>query len=222
MTIHLERDLKRLEKELWDLGALVEDSINRAIAALVQRRPELAEEVVQGDMRIDEKEIQVEEECLKVLALHQPVAGDLRFIIMVLKVNNDLERMGDLAVNIAERAIQLARQEPLPVHLRFPEMTDAVKAMVRRCLNALFSSSAEEARAVLKMDDAVDQFHRGMFDALQELMRRDPDTIERAIHYLSASRHLERIADLATNIAEDIVFLVEGRIIRHRPPNNGT
>ncbi len=219
MTIHLERDLKKLEKELWDLGAMVEESINKAIGALVQRRADLAEQVSQGDMKIDEKEIQIEEDCLKTLALHQPVAGDLRFIIMVLKVNNDLERMGDLAVNIAERAAQLCTMPPLGVQLRFPEMTEAVRSMVRKSLNALFSTSAEEARTVLKMDDTVDQFHRGMFDTLQKIMRDDPETIERAIHYLSASRHLERIADLATNIAEDIVFLVEGRIIRHRPTN---
>ena len=167
------------------------------------------------DDRINHREVLIEEECLKMLALHQPVAADLRFIVAVLKVNNDLERMGDLAVNIAERAAYLATQEPLQVSLDFPKMAEGVRDMVRESLDALSNMNPRLARHVLTMDDEIDEANRGMFDILQELMHRDPSTIERAVHLLSASRHLERIADLATNIAQDVVYMSEGRLIRH-------
>ena len=167
------------------------------------------------DDRINHREVLIEEECLKILALHQPVAADLRFIVVVLKVNNDLERMGDLAVNIAERAAYLATQEPLKVSLDFPKMAEGVRNMVRESLDALSNMNPRLAQHVLTMDDEIDEANRGMFNILQELMHRDPSTIERAVHLLSASRYLERIADLATNIAQDVVYMSEGRLIRH-------
>ena len=215
MSIHLQKDLEHLDKELLILSSMVEDATNKAILALVDRRLDLARQVMREDDRINTREVLIEEECLKMLALHQPVAADLRFIVAVLKVNNDLERMGDLAVNIAERAAYLATQEPLQVSLDFPKMAEGVREMVRESLDALTNMNPRLARHVLTMDDEIDEANRGMFDILQDLMHRDPSTIERAVHLLSASRHLERIADLATNIAQDVVYIAEGRMIRH-------
>ena len=215
MSIHLQKDLEHLDKELLILSSMVEDATNRAMLALVDRRLDLARQVMREDDRINHREVLIEEECLKMLALHQPVAADLRFIVTVLKVNNDLERMGDLAVNIAERAAYLATQEPLQVSLDFPKMAEGVRDMVRKSLDALSNMNPRLARHVLSMDDEIDEANRKMFDILQELMHRDPSTIERAVHLLSASRYLERIADLATNIAQDVVYMSEGRLIRH-------
>lgn len=215
MSIHLQKDLEHLDKELLILSSMVEDATNKAMLALVDRRLDLARQVMREDDRINHREVLIEEECLKMLALHQPVAADLRFIVAVLKVNNDLERMGDLAVNIAERAAYLANQEPLQVSLDFPKMAEGVRDMVRESLDALSNMNPRLARHVLTMDDEIDEANRGMFDILQELMHRDPSTIERAVHLLSASRHLERIADLATNIAQDVVYMSEGKLIRH-------
>ena len=215
MSIHLQKDLEHLNKELLILSSMVEDATNKAILSLVDRRLELARQVMREDDRINTREVLIEEECLKMLALHQPVAADLRFIVAVLKVNNDLERMGDLAVNIAERAAYLATREPLQVSLDFPKMAEGVREMVRESLDSLTNMNPRLARHVLTMDDEIDEANRGMFDILQDLMHRDPSTIERAVHMLSASRYLERIADLATNIAQDVVYIAEGRMIRH-------
>ena len=215
MSIHLQKDLEHLDKELLILSSMVEDATNRAMLALVDRRLDLARQVMREDDRINHREVLIEEECLKMLALHQPVAADLRFIVAVLKVNNDLERMGDLAVNIAERAAYLATREPLQVSLDFPKMAEGVRDMVRKSLDALSNMNSRLARHVLSMDDEIDEANRKMFDILQELMHRDSSTIERAVHLLSASRYLERIADLATNIAQDVVYMSEGRLIRH-------
>ena len=215
MSIHLQKDLEHLDKELLILSSMVEDATNRAMLALVDRRLDLARQVMREDDRINHREVLIEEECLKMLALHQPVAADLRFIVAVLKVNNDLERMGDLAVNIAERAAYLATREPLQVSLDFPKMAEGVRDMVRKSLDALSNMNPRLARHVLSMDDEIDEANRKMFDILQELMHRDSSTIERAVHLLSASRYLERIADLATNIAQDVVYMAEGRLIRH-------
>ena len=215
MTKHLIHDLDVLKKEVLAMGAMVEEATNKAIASIIQRDPDLAREVMQGDDDIDRKELEVEDACLKMLALHQPVAGDLRFIVAVMKVNNDLERMGDLAQNIAERALYIASHEPIDVHLDFTRMVERVRAMVGQSLDALVNLDPVLARKVCAQDDEVDAFNKHMFVVLQDLMYRDRETIERAVHTLSVSRHLERIADLATNIAEDIVFMVEGEQIRH-------
>jgi phosphate transport system protein len=207
--------MDRLKRQILGMGTMVETMTNNAISALIDRRPDLAEEVSASDPRIDEKEVEIEEECLKILALHQPFAADLRFIITVLKVNNDLERMGDLAVNIADRAIALCNEPMLRVPVDIEEMARAVREMVRHSLDSLVNQDTEVARQVLRDDEVVDRYHREMFKTLQEAMTKDADVIERATHTISASRNLERIADLATNIAEDVVFLVEGEVIRH-------
>ncbi len=215
MSKHFQKNLDLIKKEIMYLASMVVDATNKAIIALVDRRIELAEEVMQADDGIDRKEVQIEEECLKALALHQPLATDLRFIVSVIKANNDLERIGDLAVNIAERAAFLSRHDPLQISLDFPGMADMAHKMLRDSLDAFSNRDAALARKVLEMDDIVDDANREMYVDLQHLMVSDPDTIERAIHLLSASRHLERIADLATNIAEDVVYMVEGELIRH-------
>jgi phosphate transport system protein len=215
LSLHLRRDLEQLKKDLLTLGAIVEGATDNAILALVDRRAELAREVIDGDEEIDKLEVDLEEDCLKILALHQPVAADLRFIITALKVNNDLERMGDLAVNIAERALFLSTHKPIDVPLDFRKMLDEVRTMVRDSLDALVNRDTAEARRVLARDDDIDRMHRGMYDILQDIMCADPESTKRAIQVLSVSRNLERIADLATNIAEDVVFMVEGELIRH-------
>lgn len=216
MSKHLEMDLGKLKKELLLLGSMVTEAINKATLAVVDRRPELAEEVIKGDDLINDKEVSIEGDCLKILALHQPVAADLRFIIVVLKVNNDLERMGDLAVNIAERAVYLSRKERIAAALDFPHMVEGVKKMVHGSINALINQDTGLAREVLAMDDEIDEYNRDMYITLQNVMQNNPETIKRAVHLLSTSRHLERIADLSTNIAEEVVFMVDGESIRHR------
>ena len=216
MQSHLARDLENLKREILRVGGLVESAIQKATTALLDSREDLVEEVLRGDAEIDRVEVAIEEECLKILALHQPVASDLRFLIAVLKVNNDLERMGDLAQNIAERARSLRSDEPLPISASLEKMVDGVQHMVRSVLNALVTSNADEARRVRQMDDEIDRINAANFVDIEQLMRSDASLIGRGIAVLSVSRNLERIADQATNIAEDIIFMVDGEIHRHR------
>jgi len=220
MSLHLQRDLDALKKEILQLGNLVESAINLAILALVNRETELAEKALVYEEEINNKEVYIEEECLKILALHQPVAVDLRFIVVVLKVNNDLERMGDIAQNIAMRAQFLASQPPVAV---FPEMAselpEMVRSMVRKSLDALVSMDVELADSVVKMDDRVDEINRKMYSEVKDIIERDVRNTEVAISLLSSSRYLERIADLSTNIAEDVIFMVEGKVVRHSGGN---
>jgi len=194
---------------------MVEEATNKAIAALMKRDTALAREVMAVDDVINKRENRIEEQVLKMLALHQPVAADLRFIITALKVNNDLERMADLAVNICERAITLAELGPFPFPTNFNELVAAVHDMVRDSLNALINRDSELARRVCRVDDRVDAINRETYTHMQDVIREDPSVVDRAINMISTSRHLERIADLATNIAEDVVFMVEGEIVRH-------
>lgn len=215
MPKHLERDLDFLQNEIMHIASMAEEAANKSLLALVERRVELAEEVMRDDDRMDRKEVQIEEECLKVLALHQPVANDLRLIITIIKVNNDLERVGDLAAHIAKRALYLSRRDALSISLDFAGMADKVRTMLRLSLDALAMADAAVARAVLAMDEDVDAMKREMTSRLRQLMESDSSTIKRALHAMSVVRHLERIGDMATNMAEDVVYLVEGDIIRH-------
>jgi phosphate transport system protein len=213
---HFDRELEHLKARLLHMGAAVEDLVARSIQALMDRDPKLAQESIRIEGEIDQQEIQIEEECLKLLALYQPVAGDLRFVTAVLKINNDLERMGDLGRHIAERALVLAehREVRLPVDLR--NMAAATQRMVRTALDAVVNQDAEVAMRVIHADTEIDEYHQDMFPLIAAQMRTHPDTIEVLLHVLSASRHLERISDYATNIAEDVVYLARGEIIRHR------
>jgi phosphate transport system protein len=208
--------MDHLKVRLLHMGAAVEDLVARSIQALTDRDPQLAEECIRIEAQIDQQEIQIEEECLKLLALYQPVAGDLRFVTAMLKINNDLERMGDLGGHIAERAQVLAqhREGPLPGDLR--QMAARVQRMVRMSLDALVNQDAGVAQEVLLADSEIDAYHQEMFPLLAAQMRSHPESIEVLFHVLSASRHLERIADYATNVAEDVVYLVRGEIIRHQ------
>jgi len=217
MSRHFQRDLDELKNELLHLGGLVEVAINDALLSLTDRRPELADSVLEKAAEIDKLEVKIEEECLKIMALHQPVAVDLRFLVVVLKVNNDLERMGDIAENIAHRSLFLNAHEALPLPAAFTEQLPGyIKKMTRSALDSLIKVDVVLAGEVIDMDDKVDNIHRQMYAELQSLMKRSPDFVERAVQNLSCSRNLERIADLSTNIAEDVIFMVEGEVVRHR------
>ena len=217
MSLHLQRDLNNLKKELLQLGDLVENAINNSLIALNDRRPSLAEAVIKEEKLVDEKEVHIEEECLKILALHQPVAMDLRFIVVVLKVNNDLERMGDMAANIAERSLFVSSEDPIPCLREFTEvMPGCIRTMVKNSLDAMVKLDLEMAREVIEMDNTVDEINRQLYGRFQQQVVADPNTTKRALALLSVSRYLERIADLATNIAEDVIFMVEGEVIRHQ------
>jgi len=216
MSIHLLKEIEKLKKMILALSAMVEESVQRAVKAIDTRDEKLAQRVIDSDYEIDKKEVDVEEECLKILALHQPVAIDLRLIIAVLKINNDLERVADLAVNIAERAVFLANQERLPMGFNFAQMAEKAQAMLRKSLDALVNLDAHLAREVCAADDEVDAMNREAYLAVQQGIRRHPERMEALIHMLSVSRHLERIADHATNIAEDVIYMCEGQIVRHR------
>jgi phosphate transport system protein len=213
---HLEMEIENLKKRILALSATVEDNVHKAVRALGERSSALADEVIKSDVSIDDTEVTIEEECLKVLALHQPVAGDLRFIVAILKINNDLERMGDLAVNIAERAMFLATRERPDVPLDLPLMAEKTKAMMKKSLDALMKQDARLAYEVLETDDEIDSMNRDMYKRIQDAIRRKPEHLESLIHLLSCSRHLERIADHATNIAEDVIYMIDGVIVRHR------
>jgi phosphate transport system protein len=216
MSLHLQRDLDALKKEVLQLGNLVESAINAAIQALNNREVALADKVMKLEVEINDKEVYVEEECLKILALHQPVAVDLRFIVVVLKVNNDLERMGDFAKNIAKRAVFLSGQNPIPIFPEFvTELPLTVRNMVRMSLDALVRLDVDLANSVIDMDDKVDEINRRMYTEVQRIISSNVANTEVAISLLSTSRYMERIADLSTNIAEDVKFMVEGRVVRH-------
>lgn len=217
MTTHLQREIEKLKKKLLYMGAEVEELLRIAVDALLSRNVKLAEEAIKSDERIDHLEVEIEEECLKILALHQPVATDLRYVVAVLKINNDLERIGDLAVNIAERATYLSAQEKLHIPLDFKGMTELTQLMLKKSLDSVVSMDNHLAREVRASDDEVDNINRVMYDVISEYIINNPTQVEGALHVLSASRHLERIADQATNIAEDVIYMVEGEIVRHQP-----
>jgi len=198
------------------LGALAETAVREATCAIENRDESLAQSVIWNDVKLDEMEVEIEENCLKTLALYQPVAIDLRFIIAVLKINSDLERVGDLAVNVAERAAFLATQPPVDISFDFQAMARKAQEMLKRSLDSLVNLSAEQAREVLLGDDKIDAMNRQMYLIVQDAIHAHPDQTESLIHMLSASRHLERIADHATNIAEDVIYMIEGVIIRHK------
>jgi phosphate transport system protein len=217
MSKHLERDLETLQRDILGMGAAVEEVVYKAIRSLQDRDADLAREVIDGDNAIDESENRVEEECLKILALHQPVAIDLRRVAAILAINVDLERMADLAVDIAERAEVLAGPPYIPVPDGLQRMTDLTTTMVRQALDAFVQLDVRQARRVVRLDDEIDRLNADSIAELVATMRESPDFIEPGLSLFSAVRHLERIADHATNIAEDVVYLVDGEIVRHRP-----
>ncbi len=222
VTRHLYMQIDRLKKQILKLGAMVEESVQASIDSVRRRDVNLARQVTERDQRIDEMEIEIEEECLHTLALHHPVAQDLRYVVAVLKMNNDLERIGDLAVGLAERVVSLISggTEDMPFDL--DGMSERVQAMLKHTLDALVNIDADLARSVLENDDLVDEMHRNMYLEVEHRIREGYDHVEHLLHCMAISRGLERIADHATNIAEDVLYMAEGDIVRHaRRSRNG-
>jgi len=215
MARNIQYEIGKLQKMILTLSALVEGSLNKASASVLQISKKEAKEVIENDVKVDEMEIEVEEECLKILALHQPVATDLRYIVAILKINDELERIGDLSVNIAERTLSLAECVKIDLGFEFKTMTQKVIAMLNKSINALIDSDKASAYEVLQMDNEIDEIHSHMYDKVQRVVSENPESIRIALHYLSVSKHLERIADHAESIAEIIIYMVGGDIIRH-------
>lgn len=215
MTKHLDRDLDQLHRDILALCTMVEDMIDKAVLSLCKGRLDLAEEVAQSDRYVNEQEVRIEDECLKMLALHHPVAVDLRRIATTVKVNNDLERIADLAVNITERAVGVREFTEFIIPEGVEPMAKLVIHMIRNALDSFVHLDTETARAVILMDDDVDDLNAQLIAKLRYTMQNRSDLVTPSLHCFSAIRHLERIADLATNIAEDAIYLVDGEIVRH-------
>ncbi|MFT5285575.1 MAG: phosphate transport system protein [Planctomycetota bacterium] len=216
MSIHMQRHMDKVKRMLFTLAGDVEHSLSRAVQAVESRDARLAKEVLDEDDKIDAAEIEIEEECLYALALEQPRAMDLRFVVAVLKMNNDLERIGDLASNIAQQAIHLSKGVRIELSEFLPGMAPEVLNMLRGALDALLQMDVEQADAVRSADDRVDEIHKNCFRLVENSIRADPVNCGAYISVLTISRNLERAADLATNIAEDVIYLVRGEIQRHK------
>ena len=207
--------MQALKSQLLTMGGLVENRIHRAVDSLIHRNDAEAQKVIESDVEINDLQIEVDERCLKLLATQTPVAGDLRFIAAAMKINSDLERMGDQAVNIAENTLKCLDKPPLKPFIDLPRMAALAQEMTRDALDAFVRRDADLARDVLRRDDEVDDLKDQVFRELLTYMMADPGTIERALSLILISRNLERVADHATNIAEDVIFLVEAKDVRH-------
>ena len=213
---HIERQIVQLKEKILRVGTLVEEAISKSITALINRDSALAQRVMASDEEIDRMEVEVEEECLKILALYQPVAADLRLVVAALKINNDLERGGDLAKNIAKRVAQLADAGPIDLPAEIRTMATLAQEMVRQSLDAVVNGDTALARQVREEDDAVDDARQRVRRMVLKGIKVEPDRVECLLRVNSVSKHIERIADMATNIAEDVIYMVEGDIVRHR------
>ena len=217
MQKHLQKDIDSLKNKVITMGSAIEDRVYKATMAIINRDMKTAEEVVQSDSEVDRMEVDIEEHCLKILALYQPVAIDLRFIIAVLKINNELERVSDIAVNIAERAAYLIQHKEYEIPYDINAMATKVESMLTRSIDALVNMDVELAHKIRAEDDEVDEYNRQMYARVKDLLIDDPRQINCTLHAVSAGRHLERIADHACNIAEDVIYLVDAEIVRHTP-----
>jgi phosphate transport system protein len=215
MQRHIDVELARLKDEMVRMAGLAESAIGLAVRALVSRDAEAARQVIASDDAINALEMEVDEMCLRAMALYQPEARDLRFLAMALKINNDLERMGDQAVNIAERTLELLKEPLLKPLIDIPRMAATAQRMVKDSLDAFVHVDALRARAVCRQDDEVDRIDDQIFRELLTYMMEDPKAITRSVNLILVSRHLERIADHATNIAEDVIYLAEGKNVKH-------
>lgn len=216
MPAHLIREIDQLKKMILSLAAEVEENLRLAVKAVQQRDRKLALQAIETDHVIDQHEVQVEEECLKILALHQPVAHDLRFIVAILKINHDLERVGDLAVNIGERALVLAQHPPVQRDFNLQRLADKAQTAVARSLDALINRDLKLAREIWLSDDDADQFNRDLLNQVEDEIKKHPEQLPSLLALTSVSRTLERVADHATNISKDVIYLIEGDIVRHR------
>ncbi len=217
MTKHFQRDLAAFTDDLLRITAAVEEALAESLNAILARDPELARKVVEMDDEIDQLEVQLEEDALKILALHAPVARDLRYLVAALKINNDLERIADMAANIARRALDLAEYEPVTPPAQIEEMAARTRLMVRQTIHALVNRDPELAQTVREEDDAIDEMQRLMLQELEDRMTAGPPgQVGALLRWFGVVRNLERVADLATNISEDILYVIEGEIVRHR------
>jgi phosphate transport system protein len=212
---HFEDELQALKNRLLAMGALVEDRVHRAVRSLIDRRMEEADEVIASDQEVNELHIELDDRCLKLLATQTPLASDLRLITSAMKINSDLERIGDQAVNIAENVVKILPHPPLKPLIDIPRMAEIAEKMTRDALDCFVRKDPNLARDVLKRDDEVDNLKDQVFRELLTYMMADPGTIQRALSLILISRNIERIADHATNIAEDVIFLVEAKDVRH-------
>jgi phosphate transport system protein len=211
----LEKELSDLKERLLTMGSVVEAQVARSIKSLVDRDNAMATKVIEADHEVNRMEVEIDEECIRLLALRQPEAGDLRFITTAMKIVTDIERIGDLAVDVSERALELNEEPNLKPYIDIPRMAKAARNMLKEALDAFVNRNSELAWSVLDQDDFVDELNKQIFRELLTFMIEDPHSISRAIRITYISKYLERIADHATNIAEMVVYLVEGRIIRH-------
>jgi phosphate transport system protein len=212
---NFSRELEKIKKLILSLGAMVEEQVHMATQAVETHDAELVKQIIKSDHGIDEMEVEIEEECLKILALHQPVAIDLRFLIAVIKINNDLERIGDQAVNIAERVDVIAKRDLPDFFFDYSSMGEKAQKMLKMSLDALVNMDYDQAYEVVVMDDEVDKIKHDAYDRIKQAMGEHPDKLGELINLLLISRHLERLADHATNIAEEVIYLIEGEIVRH-------
>ena len=212
---HFHEELAALKQTLLAMGGLVEDQIRRVMAALLERDSDVAQEVIDRDRQVNTYDIEVDEQCVNLLALHQPAAGDLRFITTAMKIVTDLERIGDQAVNIAQRVLELNREPQLKPYIDLPRMADKAQRMVKESLDAFVARDTALARQVCGEDAEVDALKEQIFRELLTFMMEDPRTVSRAIRVILISRFMERVADHATNIAEMVIYLVEGKMVRH-------
>ena len=212
---HFEQELEQLKGKLLEMSALVEASVQRSVAAVTQKDRSAAEQVFRNEARINQLEMEIDEFAITLLATQQPLAADLRLIVAALKINTDLERMGDLSVNIAQRAVSLLSEPMIKPMVDIRHMSSLVESMVRKSLDAFVANDADMARSVLASDDAVDSLRTASYHELVSFMEKDPHNIPQALDLIGITRSLERIADHSTNIAEDVLFLVKGIDVRH-------
>jgi len=215
MRVHFQREIDKLKLQILEMSADVEEAVHTAVQAIEERDPKKARDVLEHERTTNARDVDVEEECLKILALHQPVAADLRYLISVLKINHDLERIGDLAVHIAEGALVLCELPPVEVPAQLGEMAIKAQMMLKKVLDAFVNVDVAAARDIRVADAEVDQLNRVLVAGFKAGITRSPDLLEPLLKLMHISRHLERIADHATNIAEDLIYLIEGRIVRH-------
>ena len=221
MTEHLSRDLKSIKRHVLKMASLAEEGLELAREAYTRREEVPVIRLAQVEQKIDRLQLEIDDEIIKCLALHQPVAGDLRFVTAAMRIVNDLERIGDLTSSISDRLLFIVNNPPLDESVTVDSMMTDTAKMLREALNSFVNQDAVLAREVLAQDDAIDEANRKHFEILIERMKRDTDAVEMAIALLSTSRGLERIADMATNIAEDVVYMVEARDIRHPALDHG-
>ena len=212
---HFEQELEKLKAKLLEMSALVESAVYRSVQGVVEKNEDLAQQVLQNEGRINQLEIEIDDMAISLLALQAPLAADLRLVTAAIKINNDLERMGDLSVSIAQSALALIREPLIRPLIDIPHIAGLAQGMVRKSLDAFVNRDAELARSVLASDDAVDNMRTASYHELMSFMESNPQQIPQALYLLSVVRNLERIADHATNIAEDVLFLVKGIDVRH-------